>query len=91
MTIIKTSAVYAPSKDAPSFWDMVQDDINKGDTINKLKIGDFNCTLEHNIDSSGYKTDPHPKSRTVINNWLENETYIDTYRHFHQTHTIVHI
>jgi exonuclease III len=82
MTIIKTCAIYAPSKDTPLFWDAVHEEINKGDTINKVILGDFNVTLDHKIDSSGYKTDPHPKSRTVINNWLENETYVDVYRHY---------
>ena len=61
----------------------VNETINKGDIDNKLIMGDFNVTLNHNIDSYGYKTDPHPKSRRVINVWLDNETFIDTIRYFH--------
>ena len=61
----------------------VNETINKGDIDNKLIMGDFNVTLNHVIDSYGYKTDPHPKSRRSINGWLDNETFIDTFRYFH--------
>ena len=85
MTVIQTAAVYAPTDDLPSFRDTVYEKLNSGTTLHKLIIGDFNVTLQHNLDSHGYKTDPHPKSRTTINNWLENETLIDIYRYFNPT------
>ena len=44
-------------------------------------IGDFNCTLNHSLDQKGYKTDPHPKSRKIINQLLEQEIFIDSFRH----------
>ena len=40
-------------------------------------------TLDHELDTFGYETDPHPKSRTIINDWLENEAFIDTFQHFY--------
>ena len=84
MSIISTLAVYAPShKDMPSFWEHVYDEISKSNSENRLILGDFNCTINHKMDSSGYKTDPHSKSRAVLSNWLENETFVDTYRHFY--------
>ena len=46
-------------------------------------MGDFNCTLNHQLDSRGYKSDPHPKARKVIQSFIENEEYIDSYRHLH--------
>ena len=49
----------------------------------RIIVGDFNCTLNHHADSTGYKTDPHPKSRKVINSLLDNEEFVDSYRHFH--------
>ena len=33
------------------------------------------------MDQKGYKTDPHPKSRKIINQLLEQEIYIDSFRH----------
>ena len=43
----------------------------------------FNCTLNHQLDSRGYKSDPHPKARKVIQSFIDNEEYIDSYRHLH--------
>ena len=74
-------AVYAPSKDSPEFWERAHTIINTGNSTHKLIIGDFNCTLNHILDQKGYKTDPHPKSRKIINQLLEQEIYIDSYRH----------
>ena len=83
LNVIKTTAVYAPSEDLPSFWDKVNEINNSGTHDYKLIIGDCNVTLNHELDSYGYKGDPHPKSRNVINGWLHNETIIDTFRYFH--------
>ena len=81
MSVISTLAVYAPShKDMPSFWDHVYDEISQNNNENRLILGDFNCTLDHKIDSSGYKTDPHSKSRAVLKNWL-SDTFIQKPRH----------
>ena len=49
--------------------------------MHKLIIGDFNCTLNHTLDQKGYKTDPHPKSRKILNQLLDQEIFIDSYRH----------
>ena len=77
-----TLAVYAPSKDSPDFWEKAHDIINTGNSTHKLILGDFNCTLNHNLDQKGYKTDPHFKSRNIINQLLEQEIFIDSYRYF---------
>ena len=34
------------------------------------------------MDSRGYKSDPHPKSRKIIQSFIENEEYVDSFRHF---------
>ena len=74
-------AVYAPSKDTPDFWEKSADIMATGQSHNKMIIGDFYCTLNHNMDQQGYRTDPHTKSRKVITNLLEQELYIDSFRH----------
>ena len=84
MSVISTLAVYAPShKDIPSFWEHAYNEIAQNNNDLRLVLGDFNCTMDHSMDSSGYKTDPHTKSRAVLKNWLESETFIDTFRHFY--------
>ena len=82
-TIISTLVIYAPSKDTPAFWEQAYQEINNTTHEHKLIIGDFNCTLDPENDTFGYKTDPHKKSRHIIRNWLENEAFVDTFRHFH--------
>ena len=77
-------AVYATSADCPNnFWNNVHDISTTGDSPHRIILGDFNCTLNHSVDSRGYKTDPHPKSRKVINGIIDNEEFIDSFRHFH--------
>ena len=78
---LDTLAVYAPSKDSPEFWEKAHTIITAGTSTHKLIIGDFNCTLNHTLDQKGYKTDPHPKSRKILNQFLVQETFIDSYRH----------
>ena len=80
-TMLDILVVYAPSKDSPEFWENANTKLNTGDTQHKLLIGDFNCTLNHNLDQKGYKTDPHPKSRKILNQLLEQGAFIDSFRH----------
>ena len=47
MSVIQTTAIYAPTADLPNFWDTVNETINKVDIVNKLIMGDFNVTLNH--------------------------------------------
>ena len=81
MSTIDILSVYAPSKDMPQFWEKAHEIMVTGQSQHKIIIGDFNCTLNHNTDQQGYKTDPHTKSRKIINNLLEQELYIDSFRH----------
>ena len=82
LTKIDILAVYAPSDDCSEFWDSAHTIINTGKAEHRLMLGDFNCTMNHAIDSSGYKTDPHTKSRKVLSGILETEELIYSYRHF---------
>ena len=59
MTIISILAVYAPSADSPSYWNMIYDTIMSKPSDHKLIIGDFNFTINHLKDSKGYLTDTH--------------------------------
>ena len=48
-----------------------------------LLIGDMNTTLCHVMDRWNYQTDNHKKSRAIINNWISEGEFVDTYRAFH--------
>ena len=88
LTQIDVLAVYAPSKDNPNgFWNTVHNISSQGKAEHRIIIGDFNCTLNHAKDSSGYESDPHPKSRKVINSLIDNQEFIDSFRHFNPNKT----
>ena len=78
MSTIDTLAVYAPSKDNPEFWEKAHTIIETGKSTHRIILGDFNCTLNHLMDQKGYKTDPHPRSRKIINQLLDQELFIDS-------------
>ena len=63
MSVIHTTAIYAPTADLPTFWDTVNETISKGDIENKLIIGDFNVTLNHNNDSEKKRPPSQIKAR----------------------------
>ena len=46
MTIISIIAVYAPSADSPSYWNMIYDSIMSKLSDHKLIIGDYNVTID---------------------------------------------
>ena len=79
-TVIAIIAVYAPSVDTPSYWSKIYDTIMSKQSDYKLIIGDYNVTINHQMDSKGYLTDPHTKSRDVITNWLLNGFFLDSFR-----------
>ena len=83
MTEIDILAVYAPSDDTPEFWEEANTILNTGKAEHRLMLGDYNCTLDHNRDATGYKTDQHRKSKKVLNAMLDNEDLINSYPHFH--------
>ena len=57
MSVISTLAVYAPShKDTPSYWEHIYNEVSKTNNEYKLILGDYNCTLDHTLDTHGYKT-----------------------------------
>ena len=50
---------------------------------NCLIMGDLNTALDENMDKKNYETDNHKRSRTVINNWIDEGDFIDVFRAFY--------
>ena len=65
-TQIDILAVYAPSQSLSEFWEEERTLLNTGKNTH-MRLGDYNCTLDHQKNNTRYKTDPHKKSRKVIN------------------------
>ena len=75
--------VYGPNKDDPTFYENVFKSI--ADIGNELYIicGDFNLTLNPNIDCFNYKHINNPKARNFITNMKKENNLFDTFRELH--------
>ena len=75
--------VYGPSVDRPAFWESVLELYNDNNCDYRMILGDFNVTLDHEVDSIDYLTDPHVKGRVPLNAMIDTGRLNDTFRDFH--------
>ena len=65
------------------YWASLHDKISI-DNKHQVLIGDFNVTLNPNLDKTDYQTDySHIKGRAIINSWIQDEEFIDAYRYLY--------
>ena len=78
-------AIYAPNsiQDNLKFFKSLPGMIKKEEDDFQILIGDYNTTLDPKLDKVNYKGDDHAKSREVINSWLMDEDFIDSYRYIY--------
>ena len=79
---INCAAVYGPSQDKPSYWEIVDRKLSERSSPNKCIAGDFNTTLNFALDTMGYLTDPHFNARQTLNGFIEMGKYTDIYDFF---------
>ena len=72
--------VYAPNKDDTSYFEGVFKEVEKTETAEKVIGGDFNLTLNNEIDRKGSDYNHH-KAANYINNYLEVNEMTDIWRH----------
>ena len=66
--IVKILTCYAPSSgDDPEFFIKCKEILDNSTINHGILMGDFNTTLDPNLDRRNYKQDNHVKSRIVIN------------------------
>ena len=77
-------AVYAPNKiqDNLHFFKSLPGKLKKEEDF-QIIIGDYNTTLDPILDKVNYKNDDHAKTRDVINSWLMDEDFIDSFRYLY--------
>ena len=87
-TKISVAACYAPShKDDDEYLLKVKSTLDQRTSPFQLLLGDLNTVLDPERDQTGYVTDPHTKSRAVLEEWENQEELIDCYRHEHPEET----
>ena len=88
--------VYAPSdSDNPHYFEKVDNILQErvGNTDYQILIGDFNTTLNYNRDRLNYSktNDSHKSCRELINNWFEQEKWVDIYDYKHPGKKKLHL
>jgi exonuclease III len=73
--------VYGPSDyDNAQFFINLRTHMLAAENKDIIILGDLNLSLNKTKELQGYITDPHWRSRAVVNEWLESGNYTDAYR-----------
>ena len=75
--------IYSPNKDDPSFYENLFKSITEIGNDSYIICGDFNLTLNPNIDCFNYKHINNPKARKIITNMIKENNLFDTFRELH--------
>ena len=75
--------IYGPNKDDPSFYENVLKCITEMENDTYIICGDFNLTLDQNMDCFNYKHINNPKARTFVSNKINDNNLFDTFRELH--------
>ena len=74
--------VYGPNTDDAHFFEILYNFIRANDDKNIIIGGDFNTTLNPNIDKKNGNTDAHKKCRLQLNNLIDSFDLCDIWRSF---------
>ena len=72
--------LYGPNDDSPEFFENIFTHYTNSGFINCILTGDFNVTLNHDIDNYGYNSPRNPRARRSLNNLMGNYGFIDAFR-----------
>ena len=73
-------ALYGPNRDDPEWWANAIDTIHELDYENILLAGDFNVTLNPDLDNLNYKTDCNPLTRQFFQILITDNILCDSFR-----------
>ena len=71
--------LYAPNKDDPNFFVTLMQKIDNTEIKEKIIVGDFNMTLNAEIDRRGCKEN-NMKAQNIVKNYIEAEELVDPWR-----------
>lgn len=78
-------SLYGPNNDNPSFYQKLQDLVSAFDNTHCIIVGDWNWSLNQNLDTSNYLHENNPRSKKVVLEFLNNENLVDVWRVLHPT------
>ena len=75
--------IYGPNKDEPKFYENVFNCIAEMENDTYIICGDFNLTLDQDMDCFNYKHINNPKARSFVTNSIKENNLFDTFRELH--------
>ena len=78
--IIHLCGLYAISEDERVWYESIFNKIFEKTNGNLVVVGDFNCPLNHSLDTQNYLTVPNSNSRTAMLKIIEENQLVDIYR-----------
>ena len=73
-------SIYGPNSDSPSFFTNTFDIICNSNMAHTIIGGDYNVTLNHQLDNEGYLHVQNPNARLRLNNLIDNNDFFDPFR-----------
>ena len=87
-TPILLVVVYAPNEDDDKWWEDLYKKIELLNYRDVIMVGNFNQIMDPELDCKNYASDVNtykPKCRSLLNSWLNSETYVDIFRELNAT------
>ena len=77
--------IYGPNEDSPEFFDQIFEYYECSNITNCIITGDFNTTLDHQLDNHNHRYAQHRniRARNCLNKWINDLGFIDAYRYLH--------
>ena len=78
--LLHLHSVYGPNTDTSSFFHEIFEYISNSVVTDNILVGDFNVTLNTQIDNMNYAHECNPQSRQKLNELLEEFGFFDVFR-----------
>ena len=78
---IKLFSIYGPNEDNPTFYNELEAMIQTTPQDYTIISGDFNITLDQNMDTYNYTNVNNPQAKNTVLQLMELNELVDTFRH----------
>ena len=75
--------IYGPNEDSPEFFDNIFEFYEQANISDCIITGDFNVTINHDLDNYRYVQPRNVRARECLNKWMSDLGFIDAYRCLH--------
>ena len=82
---IRLIIIYAPNRDEPNFFEIIQNKIESSNQDYNIICGDFNIALDPKLDCFNYVSVNNPKARDKLLQLMNMNNLIDVYRQYYPT------